>query len=119
MSDLKSVGDFVRNDAISSLIVESLTVAEGGPTDSHSLKLLFHKHGVNMRYLGRVLEIFRRYCSEKSLKFKHIEFILEKEIFFRSLRHLFTLYLCDSPLELIPFLICHFLNCVFSSNLVL
>ena len=93
VNDLKQIGDFVRNDAISSLIVESLTVAEGGPSDSQSLKDLFHKHGVNMRYLGRVLEIFRRYCQEKNLKFKHIEFILEKEIFIRSLRHVFTKYL--------------------------
>ncbi len=42
VNDLKQLGDFVRNDAISSLIVESLTVAEGGPTDSLSLKNLFH-----------------------------------------------------------------------------
>jgi len=34
VNDLKQIGDFIRNDAISSLIVESLTVAEGGPTDS-------------------------------------------------------------------------------------
>lgn len=38
VNDLKSLRDFVRNDAISSLIVESLTVTEGGPTDSASLK---------------------------------------------------------------------------------
>lgn len=113
------MGDFIRNDAISSLIVESLTVAEGGPTDSHSLKALFHKHGVNMRYLGRVLEIFRRYCSEKHLKFKHIEFILEKEIFVRSLRHVFTKYLSTCPLELTAFQVCHLLSCVFASHLVM
>ncbi len=80
----------MRNDAISSLIVESLTVAEGGPTDSVSLKNLFHQHGINMRYLGRVIEIFRRYCYEKGLKFKHIDFLLEKELFLRSLKHVLT-----------------------------
>ena len=79
----------MRNDAISSLIVESLAVTEGGPSDSDSLKKVFHMHGVNMRYLGRVLEIFRRYCEEKHLIFKHVEFLLEKEIFLRSLKHVY------------------------------
>jgi protein TIF31 len=100
VNDLKQIGDFIRNDAISSLIVESLAVAEGGPTDSDTLKSLFHKHGVNMRYLGRVLDIFRRYCQEKGLKFKHIEFILEKEIFVRALRHVFIKYISKCPIEL-------------------
>lgn len=52
-----------------------------------------------MRYLGRVIEIFRRYCLEKSLKFKHIEFLLEKELFFKSLKHVWTLILSQTPLE--------------------
>ncbi len=89
----------MRNDAISSLIVESLTIADGGPTDSNSLKTLFHQHGINMRYLGRVIDIFRRYCSEKGLKFKHIEFLLEKEIFLKSLKHVITLTISQTPLE--------------------
>jgi protein TIF31 len=109
----------VRNDAISSLIVESLTVAEGGPTDSLSLKNLFHLHGINMRYLGRVIEIFRRYCNEKSLKFKHIEFLLEKELFLKSLKHVWTLILSQTPLEYTQFVFVHLLNCVFSPHIIL
>ncbi len=87
----------MRNDSISSLIVESLTSAEGGPTDSASLKELFHEHGINMRYLGRVIEIFRRYCYDKNLKFKHIDTLLEKEIFLRSLKHVWTAHLVQTP----------------------
>lgn len=52
-----------------------------------------------MRYLGRVIEIFRRYCNEKDLKFKHIEFLLEKELFLKSLKHVWTQTLSQTPLE--------------------
>ena len=119
MADLKQLGDFVRNDSISSLIVESLAVSEGGPSDSASLTELFHQHGVNMRYLGRVIEIFRRYCASKSLKFSHIEFLLEKEIFVRSFKHALTPYLSSCPIELSQFLVCHALNCTFSSHIIM
>jgi protein TIF31 len=116
---LKKLGDFVRNDAISSLIVESLIVPESCPTDSSSLKALFHYHGVNMRYLGRVLEIFRRYCHDKSLKLKHIEFILEKEIFVRSLKHTLTHHLSNCPLEYSQAFICHAFNCILGPHQIM
>ena len=40
-------------------------LAEGGPTDSETLTHIFHLHGINMRYLGKVLDTFKIKCKEK------------------------------------------------------
>ena len=77
----------LKNQAILSLIENSFLIAEGSPTDSLSLTQAFHSHGVNMRYLGLVYERFVEITSERNLKFKHIEFLLEKEIFARCIKH--------------------------------
>lgn len=68
-------------------------IAEGGPTDSETLTNLFHFYGVNMRYLGEVLKTFREISASKGVSFKHIEFLLEKEILVRSLKHKIIEYL--------------------------
>ncbi|CDW71842.1 eukaryotic translation initiation factor 3 subunit [Stylonychia lemnae] len=83
----KVLACFLKSQAINSLIKDGLMVPEGGPTDSESLTSIFHFHGVNMRYLGLVLTKFRQECQEKNLRFKHIDFLLEKEIFIRSIKH--------------------------------
>jgi protein TIF31 len=99
VNDLNKLGNFLKENAIDSLIYDSLMLAEGGPTDSESLSWIFHLHGVNMRYLGEVLKRFTNECNLKNLKFKHIEFLLEKEILIRSLKHTFITYLNEAKLE--------------------
>jgi len=37
-------------------LVQSMKGLEGTPNDSEGLVNVFHKHGINMRYLGRVLK---------------------------------------------------------------
>jgi hypothetical protein len=82
--------------AVDSLIEDSLMITEGGPTDSESITILFHNHGINMRYLGHVLRRFRKMCEERKVVFKHIEFLLEKEIFVRSMKHVFTNHISNN-----------------------
>ena len=97
--DIDDLGAFLKEKAIDSLINESLLVAEGGPTDSESLQQLFHFHGVNMRYLGDVLLRFRNECDSRQAKFKHIDFLLEKEALIRSMKHVIIRHLNSSSLE--------------------
>lgn len=44
---------FLKNDQINA-IINDLKSADEVPTDSESMKELFHKNGVNMRYLGEL-----------------------------------------------------------------
>lgn len=67
-------------------------IPEGGPTDSETLTHIFHFHGVNMRYLGEVLKLVKQECTNNNLKCKHLEFLLEKDILIRSLKHLINIY---------------------------
>ena len=61
---------------------------EGGPTDSETLTQVLHSHGINIRYLGLILKKTRVLVSENASKSKNLEFLLEKEIFLRSFKHL-------------------------------
>lgn len=85
--------------AINSLIEDSLMVTEGGPTDSETLTYLFHLHGINMRYLGEVLKQVKIKSEERKMKFQHIEYLIEKEIFVRSFKHVFIKHMSKAEIN--------------------
>ena len=51
---IEDMAKYITEKAIPNLISD-LKQSEGVPTDSQSLKEFFHKRGVNMRYLGKVM----------------------------------------------------------------
>ena len=53
---IEDMAKYITEKAIPNLISD-LKQSEGVPTDSQSLKEFFHKRGVNMRYLGKVMEM--------------------------------------------------------------
>ena len=79
------------------------------PTDSETLTSLFHSHVVNMRYLGKVLEIF-----EKEKNYSHVKCILEREIFLRSAKHVFNENIRDSPESFDAAVVANLLNLTFA-----
>ena len=101
------------------MIKDHLMICEGGPTDSETLTSTFHNYGINMRYLGEVLIRFRKECELKDVKFKYVVFILEKEIFVRSLKHVLIELMQESDLESSVAVIAHVFNCIFSSQIML
>lgn len=62
-------------------------ITEGCPTDSETITNIFHSFGVNMRYLGLVINQFREKCIQNNECFNHMDYLLEKEIFLRSIKH--------------------------------
>jgi hypothetical protein len=50
---LGELAKFLKEEAVA-FIAKELRSGEGVPTDSESMKQLFHSHGVNMRYLGEL-----------------------------------------------------------------
>ena len=103
---------------------------EGTPNDSEGLASVFHKHGINMRYIGRVLKEVNaqrktlptkegeQISEEEKLyytgEFTHLKQILEKEIVLRSAKHVINGLLkehCDTDLYLSKVL-SHLLNCI-------
>ena len=96
-------------------------LTDGGPTDSESLSWLFQYHGVNMRYLGEVISRLKKLVDSEQgkVKYKHIEFLIEKEIFVRSLKHALGLYLSETKQENVQALIAHLFNCIFSPHIIM
>ena len=122
---MEKLAEYIHETAIPALITD-LKQLEGIPMDSASLTDYFHKRGINMRYLGKVIERLPQ-VEESSEKykgivevkqngdFKHIKTILEREVLMRSAKHVFNRILReesgDCELHLAK-IVSHLLNCL-------
>ncbi len=77
-------------------------------TDSKSLELLFHSHGVNMRYLGKVISHVNRKDHP------HVYICLQRVILVKSLKHVFREAMRESEDVFLSTNLAHLLNCIFS-----
>jgi hypothetical protein len=82
------------------------------PTDSQSMQDLFHRTGINMRYLGEVLKQLNTEVGEEQVQakgdFKHLKSIVEREIVLRCAKHVFKSYFRDQ----LQFSTLHLSHCV-------
>ena len=91
-----SLATYINEKAIPNLI-QDLKQQENVPIDSQSLEDFIHKHGVNMRYLGKILQQMDQYpvppentnihFLQMQGDYKHIKTMLEREIYLRSAKH--------------------------------
>ncbi|XP_005170337.2 clustered mitochondria protein homolog isoform X2 [Danio rerio] len=83
------------------------------PTDGVTLTEALHQHGINIRYLGTVLE----YIEEIPLKERldHVYRIALCELITRCAKHLFKTYLLAVEPSALSASVSHFLNCFLSS----
>lgn len=61
---------FLSEKAVASLVTDMKSL-ESVPTDSLSLETFFHAHGVNMRYLGRALNMLKKSKENKQAAVVH------------------------------------------------
>ena len=101
---------FLKETAIPNLI-QAFAKSENVPTDSMTLRSLFHSSGVNIRYLGYLAE------QVKDKNMSHTRFMLEREVVARCVKHILNLYIRDfHSEEQLSALICHVFNCLFAPN---
>lgn len=103
------------------------------PCDSESLEKLFHSHGVNMRYLGLVYKELKTVPKKKEGEaqaetelqelqnngdYKHLQTILEKEMFLRSAKHVLSMIMREQLTSdlYVTSVVSHLLNCIFAPN---
>ena len=67
---VEKLAEYIHETAIPALITD-LKQLEGIPMDSASLTDYFHKRGINMRYLGKIIERLPQ-VEESSEKYKGI-----------------------------------------------
>lgn len=106
--ELQELANFLTNQAIPNLISDLINGESIRLTDSGSVAEIFHTHGVNMRYLGRVIA---------KIDFKehpHLKILLERVTLVKTLKHIFREIMREClPIHLIPCLT-RLLNCVFA-----
>ena len=106
--DLIELGEFIYKQAIPTLVNELLNGEIILPCDSKSLSELFHAHGVNVRYIGKVCESITK---EKS-PFLHI--LLQRVMLAKSIKHFVKVLFKQTSSLFHASLVIHILNCIFS-----
>lgn len=108
----KDAAAFLVSCQIPSLVKDCLdhTVL---PMDGATLSDAMHQRGINMRYLGRIVEFVTNMPARSQLD--HIYKIGVTELITRSAKHIFRTYLQGIELSGLSAAISHFLNCFLSS----
>ncbi|XP_053562254.1 clustered mitochondria protein homolog isoform X2 [Bombina bombina] len=109
---LKDAAAFVLTCQIPCLIKDCLD-HNVVPMDGATLAEAMHQRGINMRYLGKVLEVVTKFPVPSQLD--HVQKILISELITRSAKHIFKTYLQGVELSGLSAAISHFLNCFLSS----
>ncbi|KAL8199255.1 UNVERIFIED_CONTAM: hypothetical protein K2H54_038781, partial [Gekko kuhli] len=83
------------------------------PMDGATLAEAMHQRGINMRYLGKVVDFITKTPAQAQLD--HVYKIGITELITRSAKHIFKTYLQGVELSGLSAAISHFLNCFLSS----
>ncbi|XP_068187541.1 clustered mitochondria protein homolog isoform X1 [Antennarius striatus] len=84
------------------------------PMDGGTLTSVLHQWGVNIRYLGSLLEVLDR--MEERGRLSYIQRICVSEVITRSAKHIFRIYLQEVEPAAYSTAISHFLNCLLGSS---
>ena len=85
------------------------------PLDSQLLTYSLHQKGINMRYLGKIVQLIdEKFASEECLKvFKKL---CLQEMMTRAVKHVMREYLRSSPHYLAASVVAHVLNCLYDKE---
>ncbi len=106
--ELLELGEFIYKQAIPTLVNELLHGEIILPCDSKSLGELFHAHGVNVRYIGKVCE------SVSREKFPFLHILLERVMLAKSIKHYLRVLFRQTSSLFHADLVVHVLNCIFA-----
>lgn len=101
--------EFLVNVQIPSFVNECLNHSSA-PMEGTTLAEAMHSRGINMRYLGKVANLF-----EKIPRLEYLHRISVQELILRSTKHIFRVYMQNTDLINMASSISHFLNCLLTS----
>lgn len=108
--ELEELSHFIIKQAIPNLITDLVNGESIRLTDSSSISEIFHSHGINMRYLGKVIKL---------IDFKehpHLKILLERVVLVKCLKHVIRSVMKESHSVFLIQALAHVLNCVFGQN---
>uniref|UniRef100_A0A3B4URC0 Clustered mitochondria protein homolog n=1 Tax=Seriola dumerili TaxID=41447 RepID=A0A3B4URC0_SERDU len=109
---LKDAAAFLVSCQIPSLVKDCLDHS-ALPMDGATLTEALHQRGINIRYLGTVLEFVDKTPAKAQLE--HFYRIGISELITRCAKHIFKTYLQGVELSALSAAVSHFLNCFLSS----
>ncbi|KAG5836713.1 hypothetical protein ANANG_G00231490 [Anguilla anguilla] len=109
---LKDAAAFLVSCQIPSLVKDCLDHS-ALPMDGSTLTETLHQRGINVRYLGNVLEFVDKTPARAQLD--HLYKIGISELITRCAKHIFKTYLQGVELSALSAAVSHFLNCFLSS----
>ncbi|XP_053176618.1 clustered mitochondria protein homolog isoform X2 [Scomber japonicus] len=109
---LKDAAAFLVSCQIPSLVKDCLDHS-ALPMDGATLTEALHQRGINIRYLGTVLEFVDKTPAKSQLE--HFYRIGISELITRCAKHIFKTYLQGVELSALSAAVSHFLNCFLSS----
>ncbi|XP_063061104.1 clustered mitochondria protein homolog isoform X2 [Engraulis encrasicolus] len=109
---LKDAAAFLVSCQIPSLVKDCLDHS-ALPMDGATLTEAFHQRGINIRYLGTVLEFVDKTPAKTQLEYFYR--IGVTELITRCAKHIFKTYLQGVELSALSAAVSHFLNCFLSS----
>lgn len=101
--------EFLVTVQIPSFVNECLNHSSA-PMEGTTLAEAMHSRGINMRYLGKVANLF-----EKIPQLEYLHRISVQELILRSTKHIFQVYMQNTDLINMASSISHFLNCLLTS----
>ncbi|XP_072318842.1 clustered mitochondria protein homolog isoform X1 [Eucyclogobius newberryi] len=111
---LKDASAFLLSCQIPSLVKDCLDHS-ALPMDGATLTEALHQRGINVRYLGNVLDFIDKTPAKAQLE--HVYRIGISELITRCAKHFFKTYLQGVELSALSAAVSHFLNCFLSSFL--
>lgn len=109
---LKDAAAFLLSCQIPSLVKDCLDHS-ALPMDGATLTEALHQRGINVRYLGTVLDFIGKTPAKAQLE--HVYRIGISELITRCAKHIFKMYLQGVELSALSAAVSHFLNCFLSS----
>ena len=110
--EVRAVCQHLHNAVFPELLHDLREAEIGFPMDGESLSQLFHKRGINIRYLGKLALAARENARDPALKF-----LAEQEMVVRGFKHEAFKYLKDLPSVFSADCVAHMLNCLLGTDL--
>ncbi|XP_050322817.1 protein clueless [Bactrocera neohumeralis] len=107
---IQDAAEFLVTKQLPSFIKEHMNHSSP-PMDGTSLTEALHSHGINIRYLGKVI-----YMLEKIPRLEYLYRIAIIEIIVRATKHIYYSYMQNTDVMQLSNAISHFLNCFLSSG---
>ncbi|KAI1908318.1 Intracellular distribution of mitochondria [Ophidiomyces ophidiicola] len=111
--EVRDACEYLRTKVISELVQDLHDGDVGFPMDSQSLSQLLHKRGINIRYLGKLVEL----AKEKGQRLRALTVLLTQDMIARAFKHIINRYLRHLPTPFATSCIAHLLNCLLGTEI--